>query len=200
MQETGSLGVLHPSQMSNSQGSESLAMLQGGPDDAFIDWSTHSSSRGERPASRTYSTAGSGSRGLLRQSQLGRTQDASVLNQGFLERSRSPRRIVTQVSRTRITRPRAANSRAVKSGGDGSLGALRGRQMDAALSSGSVADQLNMGFLQDSQNDGSLGVMEPALMGSNRSSTLAGEQTRVDMFLSDLEEREYNSLLETQLS
>lgn len=181
VQESSSLGILNPSEIS-TQASESHGLLgaeflessQGTHNDGFVDW-------GRSPrASRTYSIPDSDSLGVLNQSQM---------NEGFLQSGRSPQRrvLTTSTSWTRISTPE-------------NMGALRPEQFDEGFNASDVGDQMDMAFLEDTHNSDSLGLMEPALMNSGRSSTIAGEQTRVEMFLSELEEMELNSILDTQRS
>lgn len=188
VQESSSLGILNPSQISTQAseshgllGAEFLESTQGSHNDGFNDW------RRSPTASRTYSTPDSDSLGVLDQSQM---------NEGFVvaDRSRrSPQRRVmtTSTSWTRISTPDSA---------DDSIGALRPPQLEEEFNASSLGDQMDMAFLDNTQNSDGLGFMEPALMNSGRSSTIAGEQTRVGMFLSELEEMEFNSMLDTQRS
>lgn len=118
-------------------------------------------------------TEASSSLGILNSNQMetGELYETSRAN----EANSTPRRILTRSVRT-IERS--------------SPGALNpNRMQDQSVGSMGLLDQ---GFLETSE---SLGIIEPNLMDSSVNNS--AEQARIDAFLSQLEEMEFNSLLLT---
>lgn len=189
-----SLGVLGPGYFDSTADSESFGVL--GP--GYMD-----------------STQDSNSFGILGPGYFDSTQDSGslgVLGEGYFDSTRSsgstPKKIVKKTSKTIIRRPATStpNSKGDSGGttgyfdsSSGSAGILGAGYFDSTQQSSGSMGMLGPGYFDTTQeSSGSMGILGPGYMDSTRSSDGVGRDSELDnvsLFLKELEDREYHSIL-----